>query len=157
VSRLQRIALAAAAVAVLVALFFVFRPGDDDETAGETTTTTAGTTSATTTTGTTETTTTTTATTTAPARSKALVIRIKVEDGQVAGGIQRATIPKGRIVRLVVRADVSDEVHLHGYDVMRDVAPGKPARLRFRATIPGRFEVELESRKLLIAELEVSP
>ena len=34
----------------------------------------------------------------------------------------------GRVV-LVVRADVADHVHLHGYDVMRDVAPGKPGRL----------------------------
>jgi hypothetical protein len=48
-------------------------------------------------------------------------------------------------------------VHLHGYDVMVDVAPGKPARLRFKATIPGRFEVELEDRGLHIAELEVRP
>jgi hypothetical protein len=56
-----------------------------------------------------------------------------------------------------VRADVSDHVHLHGYDIMRDVSPGRPARLRFRATIPGRFEVELEDRRLQIAQLEVRP
>jgi hypothetical protein len=56
-----------------------------------------------------------------------------------------------------VRADVSDHVHLHGYDVFRDVSPGGPARLRFRATIPGRFEVELEDRKLQIAQIEVRP
>ena len=31
----------------------------------------------------------------------------------------------------------------HGYDVMRDIAPGKPGRIDFRATIPGRFEAEL--------------
>ena len=58
---------------------------------------------------------------------------------------------------LRVRSNVADHVHVHGYDLMRDVAPGKPAELTFRATIPGRFEVELEERGLQIAELTVRP
>jgi hypothetical protein len=48
-------------------------------------------------------------------------------------------------------------VHLHGYDVFADVAPGKAARLVFVASIPGRFEVELEDRGLQIADIEVRP
>jgi hypothetical protein len=60
-------------------------------------------------------------------------------------------------VRLLVRSDVADHVHLHGYDIFRDVAPGAPARLAFRATVPGRFEVELEDRGIQIAELQVTP
>ena len=39
---------------------------------------------------------------------------------------------------------------------MRDVAPGKPARLPFKATIPGRFEVELEDRGVQIADITVT-
>ncbi len=58
---------------------------------------------------------------------------------------------------LVVRADVSDHVHLHGYDLMADVAPGAPARLRFTADVPGRFEVELEDLGVPIADLQVRP
>ena len=64
---------------------------------------------------------------------------------------------KARRVVLVVVSDVSDHVHLHGYDVMVDVAPGSPGRLPFRATVPGRFEVELEDRGILLADLEVRP
>jgi heme/copper-type cytochrome/quinol oxidase subunit 2 len=60
-------------------------------------------------------------------------------------------------IRLVVTSDVSDHVHLHGYDLMVDVAPGRPGRLTLRATVPGRFEVELEDRRLQILELEVRP
>jgi hypothetical protein len=56
-----------------------------------------------------------------------------------------------------VRSDVADHVHLHGYDLMRDVAPGAPAQLVFTADIPGRFEIELEDRHLQLAELEVRP
>ena len=48
-------------------------------------------------------------------------------------------------------------MHLHGYDLMADVGPGKPATIRFTATAPGRFEIELEDRGLQIAELEVRP
>jgi heme/copper-type cytochrome/quinol oxidase subunit 2 len=66
-------------------------------------------------------------------------------------------VKQGRQVRFVVRADVSDHVHVHGYDLMHDVAPGKPAQIAFRATVPGQFEVELEDRGLQIAELEVRP
>jgi hypothetical protein len=39
---------------------------------------------------------------------------------------------------------------------MRDVAPGKSARLPFKATIPGRFEVELEDRGVQIADITVT-
>jgi hypothetical protein len=73
------------------------------------------------------------------------------------GGIKRATVAKDKQVVLTVRADVADEVHVHGYDLMKDVAPGAPAVIAFKATIPGRFEAELEERSLQIAELTVNP
>jgi hypothetical protein len=60
-------------------------------------------------------------------------------------------------VRILVRADVSDHVHLHGYDLMADVAPGEPARIDFVANAPGVFEVELEDAGKLLFELEIVP
>jgi hypothetical protein len=84
-------------------------------------------------------------------------LRIVVRGGEVRGGIQRATVDQGKQVAIVVSSDVADEVHLHGYDKMVDVAPGKPARLALVASIPGRFEVELEDRGLQIADIEVRP
>jgi hypothetical protein len=84
-------------------------------------------------------------------------VRIVVRSGKVRGGIQRATVEQGKKVAIVVGSDVADHVHLHGYDKFADVAPGKPARLAFVASIPGRFEVELEDRGLQIADIEVRP
>jgi hypothetical protein len=84
-------------------------------------------------------------------------VRIVVRGGEVVGGLKRATVDQGEKVAIVVSADVAEEVHLHGYDKSADVAPGKPARLVFVASIPGRFEVELEDRGLQIADLEVRP
>ena len=75
-------------------------------------------------------------------------------NGAAKGGIVRETVEKNDRVVLVVTSDVADKVHLHGYDASRDVAPGKPARLPF-ATIPGRFEVELEDRGVQIADIAV--
>jgi hypothetical protein len=147
---MNKVVLVLAGAAILVALFLVLRPDDDNDEAATPppppTETTTGTT-----------TTTTRTTTTRPKPAGPTPIRIVVRGGRVIGGLERARLDRGERAVLIVRADVSDHVHLHGYDVMRDVAPGAPARLRFRATIPGRFEVELEDRGLQIAQIEVRP
>ena len=123
--------------------------GDDGDSGAPPTQTT---TTADTTTTTVETTTT---ETTQPS-SGPTEIRIAVVNGAPKGGIVREKVEKGDRVVLIVRSDVTDHVHLHGYDIMRDVAPGKPARLPFKATIPGRFEVELEDRGVPIADITVN-
>jgi hypothetical protein len=58
---------------------------------------------------------------------------------------------------LVVTSDVVDHVHLHGYDIMRDVGPGQPARIAFRATRVGTVEAELEERGVQIASITAKP
>jgi len=125
--------------------------GGESEPAGSTTETT--TTSETTTTAETATTT----ETTPPPPPGPTEIRIVVVNGAPQGGIVREKVTKNDRVLLIVRSDVADHIHLHGYDIVRDVAPGKPARLPFKATIPGRFEVELEDRGVQIADISVQP
>jgi len=71
------------------------------------------------------------------------------------GGIQRATAKKRDTVALVVHSDVADEVHVHGYDLHKDVAAGGSVRIQFTANLTGVFEAELENRGLQIAELTV--
>jgi hypothetical protein len=60
-------------------------------------------------------------------------------------------------VRFTVTSDVAEEVHVHGYDILKEVAPGAPARFRFEATFEGIFEVELERSGEPILELRVEP
>jgi hypothetical protein len=84
-------------------------------------------------------------------------VPIAVRGGVPVGGIRRVTVARNRQVVLIVSSDVADHVHLHTYDIMRDVAPGSPARLAFKATIPGRFEAELEDAGLQIADITVNP
>jgi hypothetical protein len=150
VSHRRRLAGLCAVLALFGSGFVLASCGGDD---GES----AGTTTEPTTTSEPTTTTTTTTETTPPPPPGPTEIRIVVVDGAPRGGIVRETVEKGDRVVLVVRADVTDHIHLHGYDIMRDVAPGKPARLPFKATIPGRFEVELEDRGVQIADITVTP
>jgi len=96
------------------------------------------------------------ATTTAPG-SQATVIPIRVANGVPQGGIQRPTVNQGDKVVLVIRTDSGEAVHLHGYNVEKDVVPGKPVRLPFTASIAGRFEVELHPTDTLLAVTEVKP
>jgi hypothetical protein len=92
-----------------------------------------------------------------PPKPQVTTVRIVVRGGKVVGGLVRATVEQGEKVAIVVSSDVADEVHLHGYDKSTEVAPGKLARLVFVASIPGRFEVELEDRGLQIADIRVQP
>jgi len=113
--------------------------------------------SASTDTTTTDTTTTTTDTTTTTEADKPTEVKVVVVNGSPQGGIVRQTVNKDDQVVLVVTSDVADEIHLHGYDKAKDVAAGGTIRLPFKATIPGRFEAELESRGVQIAEITVEP
>lgn len=83
-------------------------------------------------------------------------IEIEVEDGRVQGP-GRIEVSQGDQVRLEVKADVADEVHVHGYDILEDVQPGRETLVSFRADIPGIFEIELESAGLPLTRLEVTP
>lgn len=84
-----------------------------------------------------------------------VTITVEVKGGKPVGGIQRATAHKGDTVELIVHSDVADEVHVHGYDLHKDVKAGGTIRIRFTANLTGVFEAELESRKLQIMELTV--
>jgi hypothetical protein len=84
------------------------------------------------------------------------LIEITVAEGKVEGG-GRKQVDKDEPVTLRVTSDVADEVHVHGYDISKDVPAGGTVRFSFPARIEGVFEVELEGRKQQLAELRVSP
>ncbi len=85
------------------------------------------------------------------------VATILIKNGKPVGGIKQLTYNEGEQVRFKVDSDVSDEVHMHGYDIMKDVKAGGSVSFDFPATIEGVFEAELEGRKEQILELTVNP
>lgn len=95
---------------------------------------------------------------TTPAPTPSLrTITVSVEGGATANTDRTETVRRGERIRIEVTADVTDEVHVHTYDVLADVAPGRPAVLELTADIPGVHEVELEESGLGLFDLRVEP
>jgi hypothetical protein len=92
-----------------------------------------------------------------PAEGAARIPTIVVKDGEPVGGVRRLEYSAGEQIRFEVESDVADEVHIHGYDLMKDVKAGGSVGFDFPATIEGVFEGELESRGEQILELRVIP
>jgi hypothetical protein len=150
----RRVALIAASLGLLISLFFALRSDDDDSAAQTTNAQTVQTTTespATTEQATTE------ASPATTAEPEAVCLEYVIVRGQPQGGIARDSVDRGRSVVITVTSDVADEVHVHGYDLSAEVAPGAPATIRFVADAPGRFEIELENSAVQVAELEVRP
>ncbi len=127
----QRIGLIAVAVVVLAVAFVVARPEDSSDKADmpardtETRKTPASTDRE--------------PTATTDARPEE---RIRLRDHSPSGGARRVKVTKGDFLRLTIDSDTPDEIHLHGYDIEREAAPGSPARFAFRAGIEGVSELE---------------
>jgi co-chaperonin GroES (HSP10) len=134
----RRIALIAAAVVIAVVAFIVLKPDDKKETTGSGQTAPSG-----------------SGTTSKPTPPTAT--QIKVVNGKPDGGIKEIDVNKGDQVRFTISSDVSDEIHVHGYDFMKDVKAGGKVTFSFPAKIDGEFVVELEGRGEQIASLVVNP
>jgi hypothetical protein len=150
VSKTSRVALLAACLVVLAIAFIVLRPGDDDEKE-------AAPPSA-------QTTATATATPTASAEGSSTpeptpTPRPTVDPGPLltSAKVTKIQVDKGDIVRFRARSSTPDEIHVHGYDLSREVTPGKTTTMSFKATIDGIFEIELEGSGVEIAQLRVDP
>lgn len=66
-------------------------------------------------------------------------------------------VTEGDRVVLRVTADTPHEIHLHGYDIEREVAPGEPARLSFQADLTGQFTIEDHETEDELGTLVVRP
>lgn len=82
---------------------------------------------------------------------------IVIRGGEPVGGVRKLEHEAGESVRFRVRSDVADHVHVHGYDLMKDVPAGGTVAFSFPADIEGIFEIELEERGVQIGELRISP
>lgn len=131
----RRLAVLAGVIVVAIAVLVIARGGRDDKT----TTTTA-----------------TKATKTTP-KPSIPVHRITVKNAKPVGGIQQIKANKGDQISLAIKSDTADEIHIHGYDLHKDVKAGGTVRFAFKATSDGNYEIELEGHKEQIAQLTVEP
>lgn len=144
-----RWAILAASIVVLVVMFLLLRPDDGSDGATPTPSSPS----------TTEPSSPSDGVSATPSESQApdrTIIEVTYRDGAVQGPTS-FTVTQGDRVRLLVHADVSDEIHIHGYDLSADVAPRGSGRIDFVANAAGVYEVELEGAGEPLFELEIVP
>jgi FtsP/CotA-like multicopper oxidase with cupredoxin domain len=156
-TRGTRLALVAALVVIAVVAFVIAKPGDDGETTADRSSAPA----------TTETSTERNAngrTETEPTarQPEPAMTRIAIKGQKRQGPVKTITVQKGDRVRIVVTADAPNLIHLHGFDIELQAAPGKPARFDFKANLEGEFELESHTFEdagldAALAKLRVEP
>lgn len=80
---------------------------------------------------------------------------IYIVSGKPKGGVQTLTYNKGQQVEITVVSDVADEIHVHGFNLKKDVPKGGSVTFSFPASDQGGHVIELEHRGEQIANLEV--
>jgi heme/copper-type cytochrome/quinol oxidase subunit 2 len=73
------------------------------------------------------------------------------------GKVTKLEFTEGETVKFRVTSDVLEEVHVHGYNIAKDLEPGKVTTVSFPATITGIFEIEYEHAGEQIGQLRVNP
>lgn len=82
---------------------------------------------------------------------------IVVRDGAPVGGPAELEYDAGEQIRFRVRSNVADELHIHGYDITKEIPAGGTVTVSFPADLEGIYEAELHGSGELIAELRVNP
>jgi len=93
-----------------------------------------------------------------PAQTPANSVRtitVTIRGGRIEPPPGRVRVSQGETVRLVVASDVADEVHVHGYDLEKQLLPGQPTTIQFTADQPGLFEVETHELGKVLFQLLV--
>ena|ERR687898_604669 len=66
-------------------------------------------------------------------------------------------VEEGDHLTLRLTSEEPLEVHIHGYDLQRELAPGKPVTFSFEADLTRRFEIEDHESEELLGALLVQP
>lgn len=82
-------------------------------------------------------------------------IVVAVKGGKVEPSTHRVKVAKGTQVRLLITSDTADEVHVHGYEIEKELPAGQQATVDFTADQTGLFEVETHESGLQLVQLEV--
>lgn len=82
---------------------------------------------------------------------------IQIQDAKPVGGTTTFRVKQDDTLTFNISSDTAGEVHLHGYDLELEMAPGEKAALSLTANATGRFLIEIEETEVEIGYLEVQP
>jgi hypothetical protein len=78
----------------------------------------------------------------APARAAELTFTLPISNGRLPENLRLIRVHKDDVVKLRWSADKPMSLHLHGYDIEKQVTPGGVTEMNFTARATGRFTVE---------------
>jgi hypothetical protein len=88
----------------------------------------------------------------------------KFAHGEAVGGVKDVSATQGDHLTVTLQTDVPAELHIHGYELAKDVDAGDTGAIKFVADTTGEFEVEAhhlvngeEETGVQLASLQVNP
>jgi ABC-type glycerol-3-phosphate transport system substrate-binding protein len=82
---------------------------------------------------------------------------IVVRNEEPVNGVETLEYSAGEQVEFKVKSNTATEVHIHGYEIEKNVAAGGTVTLSFPAELEGIYDVEVHPAEEQIAELRVNP
>lgn len=79
----------------------------------------------------------------ASAQANERVFELGIVGGVLSPALDAVRVAKGDTVVLIWNSDTTVEIHLHGYDLIVEVTPGRPEQRRFEAFATGRFPLTI--------------
>jgi hypothetical protein len=67
---------------------------------------------------------------------------LRVENGRVPANMRLIRVKQNDVVKLRWSTDKPLSIHLHGYDIEQEIAPGTVSEMTFTARATGRFTIE---------------
>jgi hypothetical protein len=74
-----------------------------------------------------------------------------------SGGVTELEVDQGDTLRFRVRSSTPEEIHVHGYEITREIPANKTVNVSFPAELTGIWEIEFHNSGKQIAELKVEP
>jgi hypothetical protein len=88
----------------------------------------------------------------------------EVSHGQAVGGAKNVSAAQGDHLTVTLRTDIPAELHIHGYELSKDIKAGGQGSIAFTADATGEFEIEAhhlvhgdEGPGISLATLSVNP
>jgi hypothetical protein len=76
------------------------------------------------------------------ARAAEVSYVLAITNGRLPDNMRRIRVRQNDVVKLEWSSDKPISVHLHGYDIEKDIKPGAVTQMTFVARATGRFPVE---------------
>jgi len=81
------------------------------------------------------------------ARAAEVSFALRIENGRLPQNMRLIRVKQNDVVKLQWSADKPVVIHLHGYDIEKEIAPGTMTDMTFTARATGRFTVEPHTRQ----------